>query len=221
MRGLLVIVLYIFTCQQILAQDLRDLFVGEYVGTLIETRKGTGKVDTVHKTMSIYLFKSFTSDSLFCKKYSMNAMFAEKYYVHQDTTFSTHQGFTKPFADASDYGELISKNELHQHWYASGGAGVGLVTYDFYGIRSTLAITHEKIPATGDCYPNPTISKVNLHSDYLINSLTVKDLSGRILLSTEEYANDIIIDLSDYPQGIYLIELRSPNQLIIKKVLKE
>jgi len=69
-------------------------------------------------------------------------------------------------------------------------------------------------------YPNPTSNIINLESNVLIEEHRLVDISGRIL--QENVLNDFntIIDLSNYTNGIYFIDLKSKDQRVRKKIVK-
>ena len=72
-------------------------------------------------------------------------------------------------------------------------------------------------------FPNPVYDKLNLY----INDLNIKetqiqifDINGIILKTLTKNSTHVIIDLSNYSRGIYLIKILSGNNYIYKKVLK-
>ena len=66
-------------------------------------------------------------------------------------------------------------------------------------------------------YPNPTFDYVYLSGINGALKATVYDITGKLLLSTSEKK----IDLSSYPNGLYIVNLRSNNRAITHSIIKE
>jgi endonuclease I len=74
-------------------------------------------------------------------------------------------------------------------------------------------------------YPNPTTSIINIQSfDYQIDKLTIEiqDVTGKTLLTHHyDHADNIQIDLSKFPRGLYFIKLSSEQYTHIYKIVKQ
>jgi plastocyanin len=66
-------------------------------------------------------------------------------------------------------------------------------------------------------YPNPTFDYVYLSGINRDSKATVYDITGKLLLSTSEKK----IDLSSYPNGLYIVNMRSNNKSITHSIIKE
>jgi plastocyanin len=66
-------------------------------------------------------------------------------------------------------------------------------------------------------YPNPTSDYVYLSGINRDSKATVYDITGKLLLSTIEKK----IDLSSYPNGLYILNMRSNNKSINHSIIKE
>tara|TARA_A100001015_G_scaffold53729_1_gene58935 strand:- start:79 stop:678 length:600 start_codon:yes stop_codon:yes gene_type:complete len=66
-------------------------------------------------------------------------------------------------------------------------------------------------------YPNPTSEFVYLSGINGDSKTTVYDITGKLLLSTGEKK----IDLSSYPNGLYIVNIRSNNTAITHSIIKE
>ncbi|MEQ8683425.1 MAG: T9SS type A sorting domain-containing protein, partial [Cyclobacteriaceae bacterium] len=64
-----------------------------------------------------------------------------------------------------------------------------------------------------DIYPNPTSGLINLPK---YNHLSIYDLSGRFI---EQFGYSPQLDLSNYPNGIYLLKFTIQGESIMKKVI--
>jgi len=75
-------------------------------------------------------------------------------------------------------------------------------------------------------FPNPTRGRFNIQlSQAIQQQLQISDLLGQVLYretieATTSSAAALEVDLSDYQNGVYYIQLRSKGQRIIKKIIK-
>ena len=74
-------------------------------------------------------------------------------------------------------------------------------------------------------YPNPTTSTINIQSfDYQVNNITVEiqDMTGRTLVSQQsDHSDNIQIDLSKLPGGLYFVKIASGQYTHIYKIVKQ
>jgi hypothetical protein len=66
-------------------------------------------------------------------------------------------------------------------------------------------------------YPNPTSDYVYLSGITGISYSKIYDITGKLLQSTSEKK----IDLSSYPNGIYIVNIRSNNKAITHSIIKK
>jgi plastocyanin len=66
-------------------------------------------------------------------------------------------------------------------------------------------------------YPNPTSDYVYLSGITGISYSKIYDITGKLLQSTSETK----IDLSSYPNGIYIVNIRSNNKTITHSIIKK
>lgn len=78
------------------------------------------------------------------------------------------------------------------------------------GIQMTNGIT---------IFPNPTTGKMFIDANNInINKIAVTDYLGKPVLDSEK-KNGKEIDISNYPDGIYLIEINTQRGNIVKKII--
>jgi endonuclease I len=74
-------------------------------------------------------------------------------------------------------------------------------------------------------YPNPTTSSINIQSvDFQANDITVEihDIAGRTLLSqTSDHTYNLQIDVSSFPDGLYLMKISSAKKIYTYKIVKQ
>ncbi len=69
-------------------------------------------------------------------------------------------------------------------------------------------------------YPNPFHDKIFLETQDEIN-YSVMDLSGRTIVNEKNVANNEFIDLSNFPNGIYLLKLSDNQHTELRKIIKK
>ena len=80
---------------------------------------------------------------------------------------------------------------------------------------------HVKLP-TLSATPNPTSGLVRLHLDEPIRTVTVTDICGRRLFSIPADGDDLTLDLSSFPSGIYLLQVTTTSQESVStKIVKQ
>jgi len=70
-------------------------------------------------------------------------------------------------------------------------------------------------------YPNPVKNSLNLEMGDTPVRLDIIDMSGRNVLSVNPGNRNYAIDVSFIPAGIYLLKIKSINNTIVRKIIKE
>ena len=120
------------------------------------------------------------------------------------------------FASYDSEGHII--NEPYPTPYWTGGFDLDAVgVMNSLGQNSVKNIDTEKLISV---YPNPATSFVKIainNNNYKIENIEIIDISGRIIKQSK-YENRI--DISDFRNGIYFINILMDNKLISKKFIK-
>ncbi|WP_143883585.1 T9SS type A sorting domain-containing protein [Chryseobacterium binzhouense] len=69
-------------------------------------------------------------------------------------------------------------------------------------------------------FPNPTNGPVNIISELPIHELFVYDLAGKIIMNKEKLSGKSAIDISSYPQSVYLIRAKTEKGWETFKIIK-
>lgn len=73
-------------------------------------------------------------------------------------------------------------------------------------------------------YPNPIHDKVNIYlSKKSLYKASISTIAGQHMLQTDQFTDNITIDLKNIPGGVYFIEIKdiSNNRVIVKKIVRE
>ena len=71
--------------------------------------------------------------------------------------------------------------------------------------------------------PNPIEDELNLVSMKLkdeLGTITILDLNGKVLIQQSVSSNDLLINTSNLPNGIYIASLKSGNEIMSKRFMK-
>jgi Leucine-rich repeat (LRR) protein len=70
-------------------------------------------------------------------------------------------------------------------------------------------------------HPNPTNSIINIDSDFIIDSIELYDIQGRILETHFETTNTSRLDISSKSKGVYFLKIKTEKGSKVEKVVKE
>jgi len=93
-------------------------------------------------------------------------------------------------------------------------ASIDMGAYEFQGNASTRKTINIQFSA----YPNPTNGMVHVKSDNPIQVLEIRDLTGKILLSTTQQNS---IDISSLPTGLYLLRTTTAAGMGVLRLVKD
>ena len=165
--------------------------------TVFAYKNGTKKTDTVEFYLADYRFADNTKD----------------YIVN-----------TWNWVDCSTLGNVDS---LSFKLYSSdtGNFGINNPTYFCIDNFSTSSSIITGLTASSDdnglqAYPNPFNTVITVHGQTPLTQITIRDIAGKVV--HEETMQEAIarIDLSVLQTGVYLLEVRSENNLTVKRIIK-
>ena len=105
---------------------------------------------------------------------------------------------------------------------------IGQDSYDQYSLLTTIYNTVNGISGTTDeepasiaVYPNPTKGKLWIKGDWNTDTtIHLFDANGRLLVSKQANSDQVDLDLSDYPNGFYFVQIQDENGITPVKVMK-
>ena len=105
-------------------------------------------------------------------------------------------------------------------WYSIGADGL-LIRLNFGVIPAPSSINNIK-QSQFNLYPNPTdgvfVIELEENSKY---DVTVIDILGKTVFSTNTNGMNTSIDLSSFDKGIYTVELKDENAIYTEKIIVE
>ena len=93
---------------------------------------------------------------------------------------------------------------------AAGDGGV-IVFYD-----SMTTASPELLDNRLQIYPNPVKDILHINAD--VKKLTVRDITGKVVLLSETQQN---INMAHLSKGIYLLQVQTADGIVEKKIMKE
>ena len=71
-------------------------------------------------------------------------------------------------------------------------------------------------------YPNPSNGIYYIDTqNYDVESWSVSNLNGQILAKQIQSAQSGVIDITDFPKGIYILRVETAKNQLIQKLIKE
>ena len=83
-----------------------------------------------------------------------------------------------------------------------------------------LALRTITTPQSVSIYPNPTHGTATIHAEQM-QHIAVFDIYGRSVISLTPHASTALIDLSQQPNGIYIIHTTLRNAVVTRKITKQ
>ena len=92
--------------------------------------------------------------------------------------------------------------------------------YIALGLNSGNTGTTNVIESSTEMYPNPVKNSLNIVSYAArINSISIFNLNGQKVLNTTVNANQIRINTSSLANGVYIVDIKSNNNSIKRKLI--
>ncbi len=79
----------------------------------------------------------------------------------------------------------------------------------------------EKLATTTQLYPNPASDLVNIKSDYTIESITVYNFAGQVVLTEAVNNTTYRVNTANFDAGIYLFQMETQEGRIAKRIIIE
>ena len=128
------------------------------------------------------------------------------------------------YADGTDVDNVVFGAQTSDMSYSRIPNGTGnfvIQAPTFNGNNETLSVGQfESFNASLKLYPNPTSNILNIsNNDFSIDSVQVINLQGQVLYQNKyTNQNNIVLDLSTYANGIYLVNVNNQTRVkVIKK----
>lgn len=100
--------------------------------------------------------------------------------------------------------------------------GIGYLVYSGDG---TVAVMEEDSYLANslffdvELFPNPAINSLNVRSQMNIEKIRLVDINGRLISETVGSSNNIHIDVSGVPQGMYIVQVFSGHYVVAKRLM--
>lgn len=104
-------------------------------------------------------------------------------------------------------------------WVAVGTLGCSITSYNYLASLSNESFTLINDTSGFTIAPNPTKSNVQIKSNSKIDTITVFDSLGKIILIQTQNNNEINVE--HFSKGIYFVKVSSDNKTFYNKLIKE
>ena len=90
----------------------------------------------------------------------------------------------------------------------------------YFTTDCTVGINSLKTEKEFIIYPNPSNGIINIDMDYPLDSyIEIYNTKGRIIYSKPVISNQIKIDISVFPKGVYFVKVKQQGVLKVGKVV--
>jgi hypothetical protein len=69
-------------------------------------------------------------------------------------------------------------------------------------------------------YPNPATNSFSVNGEFEQLRMTITDLNGKVIRTSKEIQSGEQHDISNLPQGVYVVSLQSNATVVHKRLLK-
>ena len=116
--------------------------------------------------------------------------------------------FMKVFFTTQDTGFIVGYNGTILKTTNGGGVGIN---------------QNEPVPIKFRAYPNPTKDLLNVEIEDISGhaTITLSKLNGQVLHIVNDVSTGNILDLRNYPLGIYLLKYTDEQTLYVRKIIKQ
>lgn len=111
------------------------------------------------------------------------------------------------WAGITDYNMWIDVNQ------AQGGSGYSFILWAFVDEYDCLGEAAGNVAV----YPNPTQNLLNVMAPGM-SHITVMNLLGQVVYDTPLESNSLVLDLSSYESGIYILRIATAQGVVVKHV---
>ena len=85
---------------------------------------------------------------------------------------------------------------------------------------ATLSIEDNETKTEIQLFPNPATTEVNIHTNSVVDKITLFDVSGKqVLVIKPANTNDYKLNLKDFSKGLYFVQIQNKNSTINQKLL--
>ena len=81
---------------------------------------------------------------------------------------------------------------------------------------------HNVIDYSTSVYPNPAKHNITIENiNFIINSIDIYNITGQLVMSKNVNSMSTILNISDLEKGVYLLDIKSNNTSIKRKIIIE
>lgn len=129
-------------------------------------------------------------------------------------------------------GESTGEEDFSGHYQSNANYGDSFIEYEFFNENNvsenvklvvqfvaSVVGTEELKQNQFSVYPNPASSKVTIQSELSINKIEIYNQSGQLIKYESVNENVLMLNVSEFNQGIYYLKVYSEGNVTTKKLL--
>jgi hypothetical protein len=159
----------------------------------------------------------------------MTTVGANKVICMYNTSQQIHDWFLGTYVEATNWNPIPYENCSNENSWHNGFEGrivqnngdeIGNTSLNKNNEETIFQKeeTHENI-----LYPNPTDGFIHLKikKDWCGTNVKILNLTGQIIQQYNDICTAIEIDLSNYPKGVYIMQLQHDEEIEVKRIIKQ
>jgi Peptide-N-glycosidase F, C terminal/Secretion system C-terminal sorting domain len=136
-------------------------------------------------------------------------------------------GLNFPYnSDGVGYARFVQTNGTSS-WIKSFEANFGTSVVHYFTVGFATSINENTDEATFELYPNPTSGRITVA--YRVNDndeviLEIFNLQGQLLKRHVQPGGNLVkfdLDVTDLPSGLYIVQMSTPDQKVVRKLIRE
>lgn len=160
-------------------------------------------------------------DSIDDTKNLSGVVYYDALEIAKDSITSTAE-IKKADVEYQSYGKIILKKGFKT---AEGAKFLGIIIKEDDELSSTTVepemadVNNVETNNGFQIYPNPTDGMVHINSNDVIKDINVTDITGKLVLEKKVDANNVDLNLSSAPQGVYSLKVTTETDSYVEKVV--
>jgi hypothetical protein len=119
-----------------------------------------------------------------------------------------------------EYGNKLTETLTGWAYQSDSISYIEIFTY-YYSSLGVSVLPTVSANKTIGIYPNPVTDGFRIFGLSENAQVVLSDLSGRVVLRKKDVADNVYISMGSLPQGVYLVQMITGNEIITKKLVKK
>ena len=114
----------------------------------------------------------------------------------------------------------FSEDQIFVNRNTGNPVSFSIANVDYMKFKSSSISISEIQAENLSVYPNPVTSNLTVKNETVIDELRIFDIQGKLHLQLSPKEEIVNIDMSNFPTGIYFLQIINKNQVHTSKIIK-